>query len=222
MSKVYKERAVRLAGALESLKIQGLGLLQRGNVTLEELNAFRDLGETLLSGTEHTLLDAKDVSDVDETVDLELTLESLTQIIDNVSGLGYSAEALSLEHETPTMRELIKFRSTLEALKDISLTMTVDEIEAAYDEQEDIVTNATGRVPESLGILLDQVVSPLRYVGKKAGGFVGSMARGITGAAVGMASHEVSGPQRDLPHEIDSYIAIVDRAIEIERKNSPY
>ena len=233
MSNIYDDRRHRLIGTLESLKIQGLGLLSRGDVTEEELGAFKDLGEVLLSGTDHTLLGVEDISEVDATTDLELSLESLNGIISNLTASQtYTAEAISPDNEDPVIKELLEYRAALEGMdkvketlnrfKDIELTMSEKERDEAYEEQDRVLTNAYGSDDSITSMIMDLLMAPLAFAAKSAGK---GLVKG-TGALGHTVVDAVKGVGRDISqttttHEsLQDAIRIVDHAIEYHRKHS--
>lgn len=231
MSNLYDDRRHKLVGTLESLKVQGMGILSRGNVTEEELGAFKDLGETLLSGTDHSLLSVEDISGVDSTIDLELSLESLNKIISELSVESvYTAESLSIDREDPVLKDLLIYRAglegmekvnqTLSRMKDIELTMTKQERDEAYAEQDRILANAKGPGDSVSSMLLELLMVPVK-------GAVKLGAKGLVkagGAAGELVVDAVKGISRDIDqstttHEsLQSAIRIVDHAIEHYRK----
>lgn len=233
MSNVYDDRRHKLVTTLESLKIQGVGLLSRGDVTEEELGAFKDLGETLLSGSEHTLLSVEDVSGVDATTDLELSLESLDQIIGKLSSDAmYSAEALSPEKEDPVIADLLLYKAglegmekvgqTLKRMKDIELTMTKQERDDAYAEQDRVLTNAYGANDSVTSMVIELLMAPVKAAAKAGG--KGLIKAG--GAAGEIIVDAVKGIGRDVDqttttHEsLQDAIRIIDHAIDFHRKNT--
>lgn len=232
MPNVYDDRRHKLISTLESLKVQGLGLLSRGDVTDEELNAFKDVGEVLLSGTDHTLLSVDDISDVDSTTDLELSLESLNRIIDQLSDEEiYSAEAIDPQKESPIVRELLGYRAALEGMekvkdtlhrmKDIELTMNKQQRDEAYQEQDKVRTNAYGDGDSIASMVLELLMVPVKEAAKltakglvKAGGAAGEI---IVDAVKGVG-RDVD--QATTTHEsIQNALLIIDHAIDHHRKH---
>lgn len=233
MTNIYEDRKTRLIPVLESLKVQGLGLLSRGDVTDDELNAFRDVGEALLAGTDFTLLDGSDCSGEGPEIDLELSLETLGEVIETLSeDRLYTSESMSPEKESPVVKELLEYRDSLEALektrklvdglKRIELSMSKDERDEAYEEQDKILTNALGNSDGFFNMLYDVMTAPVRAVTKAAGRKLVEK----TGALGSVVSDAIRGAGRDIDqatttHEsLKPVIQMVDSAIDYHRRHN--
>lgn len=233
MTNIYEDRKTRLIPVLESLKVQGLGLLSRGDVTDDELNAFRDVGEALLAGTDFTLLDGSDCSGEGPAIDLELSLETLGEVIETMSEDHlYTSESMSPEKESPVVKELLEYRDSLEALektrklvdglKRIELSMSKDERDEAYEEQDKILTNALGNSDGFFNMLYDVMTAPVRAVTKAAGRKLVEK----TGALGSVVSDAIRGAGRDIDqatttHEsLKPVIQMVDSAIDYHRRHN--
>lgn len=233
MTNIYEDRKTRLIPVLESLKVQGLGLLSRGDVTDDELNAFRDVGEALLAGTDFTLLDGSDCSGEGPEIDLELSLETLGEVIETLSEDHlYTSESISPEKESPVVKELLEYRDSLEALektrklvnglKRIELSMSKDERDEAYEEQDKILTNALGNSDGFFNMLYDVMTAPVRAVTKAAGRKLVEK----TGALGSVVSDAIRGAGRDIDqatttHEsLKPVIQMVDSAIDYHRRHN--
>jgi len=185
----------RLKSTLESLMVQGKGLLARGNVSFEELQSFKDVGETLLSGTEHSLVGTDTESDTDETTDMELTLEALSDIIDKV---GEDAVYSPEHYQAPAVQELMKFRATVEALREYTSYLTAEQEAQIREEQRREAHNTGATSGPSLAWELTT-------------GLLSAVLNGGSGIAASMLSREGD--------PFEQTLALIDRAIELENRN---